>query len=114
MDGSPEPYCFSNLAAGEYTAAMQAPTGYGLTTPDQLTVRAVSGAQVNVAFGAAQGVQPVTPPPADSLINMTVQDGEPVTGTTNPMQDNMGLIVFGIAGAVLVLGMGISLVMRRR
>ena len=43
-----------------------APDGYGLTTPDQLRVQAYAGAQINVAFGAAQGVQTVAPPPADS------------------------------------------------
>ncbi|MBE2268684.1 MAG: LysM peptidoglycan-binding domain-containing protein [Anaerolinea sp.] len=115
MDGSPEPYCFTGLAAGEYTAFMQAPAGYGLTTPDQLVVRAQSGAKVNLAFGAAQGIQPVTPPPADNLTEITADEGEPATtATADPVQDNLGLIVFGAAGAVLVIGMGISLVMRRR
>ncbi len=114
MDSSPEPYCFADLAAGEYTASMEAPQGYGLTTSAQLTVRAIAGAKVNLAFGAAQGVLPVTPPPADELVNVTAQSDEPQTGSTNPVTDNLGLILFGAAGVVLVAGMGISLVLRRR
>lgn len=113
-DGAPEPFCFTNLAAGEYTAVMQAPAGYGMTTPEQLTVRARSGAKVNLAFGAAPGLQPVTPPPADALINVTLEDAAPNTGAGNPLQDNLGLILFGAAGIVLVAGISISLIMRRR
>jgi LysM repeat protein len=114
LDGDPEPYCFTDLAAGDYTAFMQAPSGYGLTTPEQLTVRALSGAKVNLTFGAAQGVQPVTPPPADTLINVTAQDAEPQTGAGSSLQDNLGLILIGAAGVVLIGGIGVSLALRRR
>lgn len=114
LDGS-EPYCFTNLTAGDYSALMQPPDGYGLTTPDQLTVSAAAGAKVNIAFGAAQGVQPVTPPPADADPVEVVAVGEPKTvNVANPVQDNLGLIVFGAAGVVLVIGLGASLLMRRR
>lgn len=114
MDGAPEPLCFSDLAAGDYTASMQAPSGYGLTTPAQLTIRAITGTRVNLAFGAAQGVQPVTPPPADSVSVVAPLDVKPETGVGGTLPDNAGLIAFGAAAAVLVIGGGISLLLRRR
>ena len=114
-DGGADPLCFSDLSAGEYIAAVQPPTDYGMTTPDHLRVRAVSGTTVNVAFGAAQGFQPVTPPPADTLVSETVaEEGEPATTNADPLADNLGLVVFGIAGVVLVVGLGLSLFLRQR
>ncbi len=84
MDTSPEPYCFADLVAGEYTASMQAPQGYGLTTPAQLTVQAIAGAKVNLAFGAAQGVLPVTPPPAEELVNVNCAGRRSPNGQCEP------------------------------
>jgi LysM repeat protein len=117
-DGESEPHCFGDLAAGEYLASAAAPEGYGLTTPEQLRVRAVAGSEVTVAFGAAEGIAVAAVPPADEggLTAETV-GSEPDThaaAPTNPLNDNLGLIVFGAAGVVLVIGMGASLLLRRR
>lgn len=117
-DGISEPYCFGDLAAGEYIATATAPDGYGLTTPAQLRVRAIAGSEVTVAFGAAQGVAVAAVPPADAggLTADTTgnqQDTRSVV-PTNPLTDNLGLIVFGAAGVVLVIGFGASLALRRR
>jgi murein DD-endopeptidase MepM/ murein hydrolase activator NlpD len=112
-DGASEPHCFSDLAAGEYIAAASAPSGYGLTTPNQLRVSAGSGARVNIAFGVAEGVAPPIPPPADSgaIANEAVAEPEELSG--NVLSDNLGLIVFGLAAVVLVAGISVSLLMRR-
>jgi LysM repeat protein len=116
-DGETDPYCFDELAAGDYVAAASAPEGYGLTTPDQLRVRLNAGATLNLAFGAAQGVQAVQPPPADAGAPVT----NPLTPETQPQQSLAerllsisGLLVFGLAAVVLVGGVGVALLLRRR
>ena len=114
-DAKPDPFCFDKLAGGSYTIQASAPSGYGLTTPDQLRVQAYPGAQINVAFGAAKGVQAVVPPPADSDTTGVDATNTSVTrSSSNPLGNNIGLIVFGAAGIVLVAGMGISVILRRR
>ena len=116
-DDQPDPFCFDQLAAGSYNVQAAAPQGYGLTTPDQLKVQAYPGAQIKVAFGAAQGVQAVVPPPADSTVNLDTSSGNSDTAAGsggNLVSSNLGLIVFGAAGLVLVVGMSVSVILRRR
>jgi LysM repeat protein len=115
-DSQPDPFCFDNLAAGNYVVSAAAPPGYGLTTPDQLRVQAYPGAQVSLAFGAAQGVEPIVLPPSDEqggIVN-TENTAQTDTRSSNPLSRNIGLIVFAAAGVVLIAGMGITVFMRRR
>lgn len=115
-DTSPDPRCFDGLAAGEYMLVANAPGGYGLTTPARLGIRLQAGETLNMSFGAAQGVQEVAPPPAN------VEDQEPVAvvqpeddGTSDSeLLQNIGLIVFGLAGMALVGGLGMAFLLRRR
>ncbi len=116
-DGVTDPFCFEDLTAGDYVAAGSAPEGYGLTTPDQLSVRLNAGATINLSFGAAQGVQPLQPPPSDAGSQTTA----PLNAETQPEQSLAerllsvsGLLVFGLAAVVLVGGAGVALLMRRR
>lgn len=116
-DDSPEPFCFSNLSSGSYTAQAAPPDGYGMTTPNLLRVQVYPSAQIDLAFGAAEGVQAISVPPADEGGNVSDTNGaETDTRAQNPntLPDNIGLIVFGVAGVVLVAGMGATLLMRRR
>lgn len=115
-DGVSEPYCFSDLAAGDYVAAASAPAGFGLTTPAQLRVRLGAGATVNLAFGAAEGVQPALPPPADvgGLVSETAGRETAAVSLIDQILNISGLLVFGLAGLVLLGGLGIALVLRRR
>lgn len=115
-DGASEPHCFTDLAAGDYTAIASAPSGFGLTTPDQLRVQVYPGATINIAFGAAEGVQAVAPPPADTggIVNATVAEETDTRSTLDPLIQNVGLILFGLAGVVLVGGIGLTLALRRR
>ena len=70
------------------------------------------------AFGAAPGVQMVEPPPADvpaaeGTFASAAPSGEAQGRTgNNAPTGNIGLIVFGAAGVVLVAGMGISQIVR--
>jgi LysM repeat protein len=113
-DGSSEPHCFDNLAAGDYIALASAPSGYGLTTPDQLRLQAKPGPAISIAFGAAQGVQPPAVPPVDNsaVVDETVQNE--TASNNNSLLSNLGLIVFGLAAVVLIGGVGITLFLRRR
>lgn len=114
-DSQPDPFCFDGLAAGSYVVAAAAPSGYGLTTPEQLRVQAYPAAQINVAFGAAQGIPSIVLPPADSATSATPTEAAPAANdAANPLNANSGLIVLGAAGIVLVVGMGLSLLLRRR
>ncbi len=116
-DGTSEPHCFSGLASGDYVAAASAPGGYGLTTPDQLRVRLNPGSQINLTFGAASGVQPAQPPPASS--GPLVSENAPQVAAQPPsVLDQImavsGFIVLGLAGLVLIGGIGLALLLRRR
>ncbi|MBC8100608.1 MAG: LysM peptidoglycan-binding domain-containing protein [Armatimonadetes bacterium] len=112
-DGSSEPFCVPQLAAGVYTAAAQPPDGYGLTTSPQLSLRVQTGIAVNASFGAAQGVAAVAPPPADTAPQAAIVEVAE-TATVNPLLQNIGLVLFGAAGVVLVLGLGAALLLRRQ
>jgi LysM repeat protein len=107
------PHCFAALGEGVYTVAAVVPDSYGLTTPPQFQVEAVPGVSVQVLFGAAQGVS--NPP---RVVSSGVMDEITVSETppraASPLLDNLGLIAFGLAGIVLVGGLGVSLLLRRR
>ncbi len=112
----PDPHCFTDLSIGDYVAVAAVPAGYGLITSNQFRVQLSPGATINVAFGAAQGVQAVAPPPAD--VGGLVEEAPAASDTPRTLADQLlqysGLIVFGLAALVLLGGLGLALVMRRR
>lgn len=111
-DGASEPHCFTGLDAGEYIAAAGAPAGFGLTTPSQFRVSTYPGTQINIAFGAAEGVEVAMAPPPD--LGVDAEGGVAAAADTgeNPLMDNAGLIVFGMAGVVLAVGTGLTFLLR--
>ncbi len=119
-DGASEPHCFEDLSVGLYTASAQPPEGYGLTTAAQFSVRVQSGQTVNATFGAAEGVAVASIPTASSAD--AAEDTEPQTvvpetadtGGNNALMQNLGLIILGVAGFVLIFGIGAALALRRR
>jgi LysM repeat protein len=111
-DGT-EPYCFTELGAGDYVASLAPPQGYGLTTPDQLRLRVSAGSDVNVAFGAAEGVQ-APQIPADSGAPVEEAPVEVAAPAGNPITDNLGLIVLGAGALAAVIGLGVTFALRRR
>jgi hypothetical protein len=116
-DGETDPRCFETLAAGDYVLAANAPGGYGLTSPDQFSLRVSPGAQINVAFGAAQGVQPPALPVdagASSAESITNEVSTSDASQANQLFNVSGLLVFGLAAVVLVAGAGVALFLRRR
>jgi hypothetical protein len=115
-DGVDEPHCFEALDAGDYVALVSAPEGYGLTTPDQLRLQANPGPAINIAFGAAQGVQPAVIPAVDvgGVAEETVQQENVSSSLFDQLLANSGLIVFGLAAVVLIGGVGLTVLLRRR
>ena len=115
-DGAAEPFCFENVEPGSYTLVASAPAGYGLTSPDQLRLQALAGVKLDVSFGAAEGVEAILPPPADAggLVSETAAEETDTRSITDSLLENSGLIVFGLAAVVLVGGLGLSLLLRRR
>jgi LysM repeat protein len=111
-----EPLCFEDLAAGVYVAAARPPTNYGLTSPDQFRVQAQAGTVIEVAFGAAEGFVPAAPPPADTgdIQNEVVAPSATRTNPLNDLLEISGLVIFGLAGLVLVAGAGLTLLLRQR
>jgi LysM repeat protein len=115
-DGASEPHCFTELAAGDYLAVAGAPDGYGLTTPEQLRLEVYPGATINVAFGAAEGVEAAQPPPADAggIVNEVVAEEPDTRSTTDQILQISGYIIFGLAAVVLIGGIGLTVMLRRR
>ncbi|MFN8375603.1 MAG: SdrD B-like domain-containing protein [Anaerolineae bacterium] len=120
---SSDAVCFDTLAAGDYVVSAEAPGGYGFTTPSQLQVRLAAGETLFVAFGAAEGIVVAAVPTANAQNLAPVEnDGnaplaeEDTNSPLNLLIDNSGLIVFGLAGVVMVIGFGITLfgLLRRR
>ncbi len=112
-----EPFCFDVLAPGDYTAIASAPDGYGLTTPARLLVRVRAGAGSNLSFGAAQGVAVAVAPTADAVVETPPTGSVSADDAGNPIENILavsGLIVLGLAGIILVGGLGASVLMRRR
>ncbi|MEP6988046.1 MAG: LysM peptidoglycan-binding domain-containing protein, partial [Chloroflexota bacterium] len=115
-DGKGEPHCFDKLGAGDYVVSASAPSGYGLTTPDQLRVQLQPGTTINLVFGAAKGVQAVLPPTADA--NAVAMAVTPASSQQPPLANQLlsisGIVVFGLAVVVLIGGIGLAVVLRRR
>lgn len=112
-----EPFCFDILPPGDYTAIASAPSNYGLTTPPRLLVRVRAGAGSNLSFGAALGFAVASAPTPDATIESPVTVADTTSDAGNPIENILaisGLIVFGLAGIILVGGLGISVLMRRR
>ena len=117
VESALEPQCFDDLASGNYVVSASAPDGYGLTSPDQFRLQALPGIQLDVTFGAAEGVIPVARPPADAGDVINEIEAPDATNPVSPLDDLFnvsGLIIFGLAGAIFVVGMGLTLFLRRR
>jgi LysM repeat protein len=124
-NGAADPLCLE-LPAGHYQVGAGAPQGYGLTTVDSVVVVLVSGRQVEVAFGGAEGY---TPPPVPAATESAaavssgvaapvVQEVPPVEeknkkSTLDRLYDRSGLLILGAAGLIALGSVVILLTLRR-
>ncbi|MGB7337325.1 MAG: LysM peptidoglycan-binding domain-containing protein [Phototrophicaceae bacterium] len=110
-DGS-EPFCFEELSAGNYTMRGTAPDGYGLNT----SLRAVNvqaGQVFTVSYAAVEGLEVAVIP----TVNTSAVDDEPIIEETPDPLGNIrniaGILVLGIAGAVLIGGVVVGFIVGR-
>lgn len=111
-DGS-EPFCFEELDPGLYTMTGVAPDGYGLNS----SVRSVSiqaGQAFTVAFAAIEGLEIAAAPTIDptSTVSDTIVEEQP--DASNNFRNLAGIIVLGLAGAVLLGGIVVGVIVGRR
>lgn len=118
-DMNVDPFCFEDFPVGNYTVVAAAPDGYGLTTAQELSVRVQTGTQVDAKFGASEGFEQVVVPPViddesqqndDELVANDATDDDPIA---NLLQIS-GLVLFALAGLVIVAGVGLALILRAR
>lgn len=115
-DGENEPYCFDGLTPAEYTVLMVPPDGYGATTPTMYMLTVEAGKTVNAVFGASSGFVPPQPPSAQAVGGLFTDESAEEELPTEPLDLLMqysGLIVLGLAGVVLVGGLGVTALLRR-
>ncbi len=119
-----DPLCVE-VQPGRYTVAATVPDGYELTTSAAVPVEVGSGRDVLVMFGGAADAQPTAVAQAASSADHAASDTDtaasPATDDTtrqkkplaDSISDNIGLILIGLAG-ILVVGSGtLFLVLRR-
>jgi LysM repeat protein len=120
--GADEPHCFSDLGEGDFLISAFSPTGYGLTTPPSLLVRPAPGWTISISFGAAEGfVPPAASASADTAAAQVVSAApESAAGKVQTrakaggLDGSLSYIAFGMAGAIALIGTGVSLALRLR
>jgi len=119
------PLCL-DLTPGRYQVHVSLPPGYGMTTADTANVSLVSGRQVSVAFGGAQGYTPPAAPAAEGqnseqiesgavapMVEVVVDDKAEEKSALDRLYDNSGLIVLGFAGVIVISSTILVLALRR-
>jgi hypothetical protein len=111
--------CIDALTPGAYRVEAVAPPDYALTTPAQLRLDARAGLDIQIAFGAVRGATAIPLPTVD--LEMVVSDPDPApvvraeaTTPADMVRESLGWVAFGLAGMVLIGGMGAALWLRRR
>ena len=114
-DESGEPTCFFEIEPGDYTASATAPDSYGLTTAAVLNLRVQENARTNVRFGAGEGVTSILPP---TQVAQVVETQVPAPVQEEAASDSLlqmsGLLLVGLAGVVILGGIGLALFIRGR
>jgi hypothetical protein len=103
---SGEPACFKALASGTYTLLAVPPDTYGLTTANQVRIKVMANAQLDLSFGATAGYKATATPGAPGTLAPRSVSETP--GWLITIWDNSGLIVLGTAGVVLVGGLALA------
>jgi len=113
-DGINEPYCFQNLAADSYQVQIFPPADYTMTTTGSWAVAVSNNMSISVEFGTQYNPDTGAVAVADSEAAATAV---PTTADTAPTPEssgsNVGLIVLGVAVALVVLA-GVGVVLLRK
>lgn len=117
-DGNPDPFCFDSVDPGMYTVVGLAPPGYGVPNGTRRQLDLESGGTVPVAFGVSTGVQEI--PPIVIEEDPEIAEPQPIAQEVSDEDDgsvvlqNIGLLMFGLAGVTLVVGVAITFALRSR
>lgn len=121
-DGISEPYCFENLESGTYQVQIFPPADFKATTPDNWAVAVANGVMVPVNFGTQHDPGSATPADEvaaiDEAVESTTEPAVEMAATTDepderPAFANVGVIVLGVAGVLVVLA-AVGVVLLRR
>ena len=111
-DGSGELHCFEGLETGTYQVQIFPTADFSITGDDSWAVAVADGVMVPVSFGlqtAPDSVADAGDPDADSSADAATSESQSSGGLT----DNIGLIVLGVAGVLILLaGVGVYLLRR--
>jgi LysM repeat protein len=110
-DGS-EPHCLDELPAAMYTVNATAPDGYGLPR-SALSLSVQPGAQFTLSFPAVAGLQVAVVPTTSASSNETPEIVDESTADSS-FRNIAGIIILGLAGVVLVGGIGVAVLISRR
>ena len=105
-----EPFCTRRLERQLYTIEGDAPPGFGLTSAARLRLDLRSGGLVTLEFGAKQGLETASPPPAAYLID----DERASESQRSLLRELSGLFALGLAAVVFCSGLAVSLFIRWR
>jgi len=125
-DGRTDPLC-TDLPGGVYGLHITPPTGYGLTSPQMVTLTLINGRTVSLKVGSALGYVlpevPVTHTPVQTVI---AADGRtaPTAGDEEAKEEDerslletlyrtSGFIVLGLAGIFVVGSVTLAVLVRR-
>ncbi len=100
-DGASEPYCFENLASGNYRVTSTAPEGYKATTRSDWDLTLAAGSTANLEFGAQS-------------TGGTTGGGEAARATDNSRLVRALLAAVGVVLLLVAAGVAGFLVLTRR
>ena len=116
-DGQSEPFCFEDLETGNYTVSATAPDGFGIRRSNTLVINVQPGQQFQTRFAAAEGLEVAAAPTADVSADTDEADAPTIVEETPSQFDTLrnvaGILVVGLAGVVLVGGIGIAILASR-
>jgi len=106
-DGVSEPYCFADLALGDYQLAIRPPANYASTTPSVMTINLSAGIKPDVMYGARRSGP--APTPTSGPANGGASTGGSLASIVRTI-----LIVAGVLVLISFVVVGGFVVMRRR
>jgi hypothetical protein len=117
-DGESEPFCFELTQADSYELQLYPPAGFAATTEDNWAVSIANGESYTVSFGLSETDQAVSDASRTETTEVTAEESETAAEETTAAEEdggisNLGLIVMGVAGVLVVLAIVGVFLLRR-
>ncbi len=114
-DGVSEPYCFTLAEPDSYQMTIYPPADFAPTTESSWAVAVSNGESYTVSFGL-QSVQALAAADASALERTGTADAasaDETASTGNALMDNLGFIVLGVAGLLVLMAIAGVVLLRR-